>query len=904
MRKFLFYILLLFIPIKLSAQYVPLTDQKAKLIWEIQKYLIWENDQNLMHIVLGTYNCSPEMLKALEKYKPSRFATGINYVIKNYKSLDELGNCQMIYIEEKYSYLVPQIMKYYEGKPTVVITDQWYNKNEIQINLFEETSGQKINFEYNTENISKQGVSVLQEIDQLGGIDLNAKKLLKQTKQELKKIEQDLQKKNQELQAKMQELDKQKKKIQQQQNYIAEQGRIIEKRQQEIIEKEQEINKQKQRLQEVYKELMTYQQQLQQKMALIKEKEQQLNQSKQQLNEYKSKIAQQQKQYQEQARLLEQQKEKMKAIEKEVEEKQKKLKELNFTITMQRLALMVFFVLLVIIVVLLYFIFKNYKIQKQQNVLLRQQKEEIEAQAEQLEKLSIVASETSNAVSILLPDGRFEWINAGFTRLYGYTLQMLEQKYDNDITRFNPHLADIFDKIKAEQKSITIESPIITRERKTIWIQSTLTPIVNNGEISKIILIDSDITKIKEAEAEIRRKNEQIMKQAKELEQKNLELAKLSIVAENTDNGVIIADNKGQIEWVNPGFERMLDMNFEEFKKFFGTNIIFAELPPATLDKIAKSLKNKQSIEYSFKLKTPKGKLLWLQSTLTPMFDKNGKLLKLFSINADITELKLAHDKIEKQNRDITKSIQYAQRIQQAALPAPELINELLPKHFILYLPRDIVSGDFYWLNRVHNKILFTAADCTGHGVPGAFMSMLGIAFLNEIIAKLEYEQLQPNIVLNILREYVIKFLRQTDTNGQGTKDGMDMALCMLDLSNEELHFAGANNPLWLIRDNQLLEFNGDDMPIGIYYNTHESFTNHTIKYQPGDKIYIFSDGYADQFGGPRGKKFMIKRFRELIKTIHDEPLEKQKEILYETHLEWRGKRHQLDDILVMGIEL
>ncbi len=902
MRKLLVYILIL-VATGAFAQYIPIEEQKAELIWNIQKYLVWENDQSLDRIVLGTYQCPKPMLDALIKTKPSKFRTGIDYYVINYNSIDEIRerciNCQMFYIPSIHNDKVREIMSILDPYSTLVITDEWYDRQRLMINIFVESSGQKVNFEYNLQNMMNHGISIFNQkkFDKdLGGIDLNAKALLERTSEKLKQVRQELQQREQELQQKLKEVELQKKKIEEQNKYIKEQEQIIAQRQAEIAQ-------QKEKLQKLYAELMKYQSQLQQQIKALKQKEQEIEYSKRQLIQYRQKIQEQQKKYYEQAKLLEKQRERMKQIEKEVEAKQKQLKKLNWQLNVQRLVIFVFFVLLVIIGILLYFIFKSYRIQRQQNILLQQQKAQIEEQARELEKLSIVASETSNAVAILRIDGTFEWINAGFTKLYGYSMQMLNNLFDGRIEEFNPLLKSALHHCISKKTSINYESSIKTRDGRIIWVQSTLTPILDNGKVSKIILIDTDITRIKEAEEEIRRKNEQIMRQAQELERKNFELAKLSIVAEHTDNGVLIADRTGVIEWMNAGFERMLGMSFEEFKQYFGDNIIFTDLEPEVLEQIERSLRNKESAEFTVKITTPKGKLLWLRSTLTPMYDEEGNLLKIFSINADITEIKLAQEKIERQNRDITKSIQYARRIQQAALPHPDMLNSILPEHFIIYLPRDIVSGDFYWVSKIKDKLLFAAADCTGHGVPGAFMSMLGIAFLNEIVAKLSYEDLKPNVVLNILREYVIRFLKQED-NPRATKDGMDMVLCMLDTRTDELHFAGANNPLWIVRDGKLMEIKGDDMPIGIYYHVKESFTEHVIKIESGDMLYMFTDGYADQFGGPKGKKFMIRRFRKLILEIASLPLDVQKEILLQRHYEWKGNLKQLDDILVMGVKL
>ncbi|MCK4661802.1 MAG: SpoIIE family protein phosphatase [Bacteroidales bacterium] len=256
---------------------------------------------------------------------------------------------------------------------------------------------------------------------------------------------------------------------------------------------------------------------------------------------------------------------------------------------------------------------------------------------------------------------------------------------------------------------------------------------------------------------------------------------------------------------------------------------------------------------------------------------------------------------ISEQNKSITDSIQYASRIQTAVLPPIELVNKLLPQHFILYKPRDIVSGDYYWINQKEGKIITIAADCTGHGVPGAFMSMLGISLLNEIINKQSLKS--ANEILNELRFNIKKSLRQTGKEGE-TKDGMDLALCIIDMDNMKLQFSGANNPLYIVRNNELEQIKGDKMPIGIYIKDDLSFTNNEMDIFPDDCIYTFSDGYVDQFGGEKGKKFMTKNFKTLILEIHKKPMTEQKEIFNTTIEQWKGENQQIDDILVFGIRI
>lgn len=260
-------------------------------------------------------------------------------------------------------------------------------------------------------------------------------------------------------------------------------------------------------------------------------------------------------------------------------------------------------------------------------------------------------------------------------------------------------------------------------------------------------------------------------------------------------------------------------------------------------------------------------------------------------------------DFIFQQNKEITSSIEYAKRIQNALLPPQELIDAIIPDSFILFKPRDIVSGDFYWLNQKENKIISVTADCTGHGVPGAFMSMLGISFINEIINITKPEELRSNQVLDHLRELIITSLRQTGKLGE-SRDGMDMTICIIDTEKKTLDFAGAYNPMYLVRNGELIEAKADKMPIGIHVKTIEPFSNQIFQIEKGDIIYTCSDGYADQFGGPENNKFRRKNFKDLLLQIHTKDMNQQKEILDKTLMDWMEGFEQVDDILVCGIRI
>jgi serine phosphatase RsbU (regulator of sigma subunit)/Tfp pilus assembly protein PilF len=265
-------------------------------------------------------------------------------------------------------------------------------------------------------------------------------------------------------------------------------------------------------------------------------------------------------------------------------------------------------------------------------------------------------------------------------------------------------------------------------------------------------------------------------------------------------------------------------------------------------------------------------------------------------------ELKQLNETTNAQKDEIVSSINYAQRMQSAILPPEEYITELLNENFILYKPKDIVSGDFYWIKQVNHYIILVSADCTGHGVPGAFMSMLGISHLNEIVQNREITQ--PNQILNELRKQIKNSLRQSGKR-DGSRDGMDLALCVIDTKANVMQYSGANNPLYIISNKNgktvFTEIKADPMPVGVHFSSDKSFTNHEIKLEIGDTFYIFSDGYVDQIGGASKHRFTSEKFRKLLLEIHDQPMYEQKEILEQNLNDWMGIHAQTDDILVIG---
>ncbi len=297
--------------------------------------------------------------------------------------------------------------------------------------------------------------------------------------------------------------------------------------------------------------------------------------------------------------------------------------------------------------------------------------------------------------------------------------------------------------------------------------------------------------------------------------------------------------------------------------------------------------------------------VLLFSGLLYKQITKTKKANKLLAIKNE--EIQSQKDEIEKQAEKIRASIQYARRIQSAVLPPQDYIGKLFPDHFVFFQPRDIVSGDFYWLTEKGQKTIVAVADCTGHGVPGAFMSMLGTAFLNEIINKIvenrHISELHAGEILTELRNYIMNSLHQKGEASEA-KDGMDIVLVIIDHKYRKIQFAGANNPLFVVSKGELKVIEPDNMPISYQREMTDRFTTTEFEYNPDDTLYLCTDGYVDQFGGSQGRKFMVKRFKQMLVEINKMSMRKQCDTLYKTIEAWKGDHFQVDDMLVMGIRL
>jgi PAS domain S-box-containing protein len=433
-------------------------------------------------------------------------------------------------------------------------------------------------------------------------------------------------------------------------------------------------------------------------------------------------------------------------------------------------------------------------------------------------------------------------------------------------------------------------------------------------------------TQLEQSNEEILNQKEEITLQAEYLTQVNLELEKLSIVASETDNAIVICDNQGNIEWFNDGFTKLYGYSFDEFLEKFGRNIKEASNNTDIIHSFDRCFEAGDSVDYQAAVECKEGHHIWVHTTLSPIIDSDGKVDKIIAIDSDITKQKEAEEKIkqqneeissqrdllastnttlEKKNHQITQSIDYAKMIQDALLPDKDLLKDFVNDSFVFFRPRDIVSGDFYWIDKVDGKTVVVCSDCTGHGVPGAFMSLIGINLLNEIILKDKITS--PAEILTRLNDSVQHVLKQDKDDDINTQDdGMDITLCVIDHENNKVTFGCANHFFFITRNGQMERIDGDPSSIGggDLIKKDNLFTNHEFEIEDNTVVYMFSDGYFDQFGGENNQKFLSGRFMKLLDGFRLSPMAEQSKILDDTFKSWKGKQMQLDDVLVIGLNL
>ncbi|MFN8255151.1 MAG: YfiR/HmsC family protein [Bacteroidales bacterium] len=924
-------VLLLLVPIKTSAQ---LSD-KNKAIWIVQNFapnIEWNGEELFDKYTIAVYGVETEIYNELVALSKTSKINNKEFTVVRFRRVKDITPTNILFVEFESNDEIKSIFENISYN-TLLITDQCNSKEYFMLNLLQQTSARK-KFEINKKNASDAGISFSNNILMHGGSEVELRDLYTKTDKELQKEKRNLEYQRAELAKQTAELERLKKENEKERQENDKQKQINRQQKAEIELQQKEIEEQKANLAKVQENLAIQQEKLTLNSRILESQEERIKSKQDTLLIQTNK--------------LKEQNEQISAKEKIIQKKDTVLVEKNTQIDILRLAIIGFIILTLAIIVLLFFIWRGSQIKKRINTELRQkneainkQKEEISSQHiqtellnKELEKLSIVAARTENAVTIMDKDGNFEWVNVGFTRMYGYTLQLLTHELDENIRKVsaNPDIDKILERCIRNKKSEIYECLNKTRNGQEIWVQTSLTPILDaEGNVSKLITIETDISKSKKAEREIRNQNEKILEQTHQLEATNKELEKLSLVASETDNAIAIMDAAGNYQWINDGFSRMFGYSFNQLITEYSGNLISKDTSKSIIELIKKSIEEKVPVSYEIRQKTRNNKEIWVQTTITPITDREKNIKSLVSISSDISKLKKAEqairqqseelltqkeeliiqkDRVELANLQIKSSINYAQTIQNAILPPTSILSKNF-ETFVIYKPKDIVSGDFYWyssLPAIDNKkerYFYAAVDCTGHGVPGAFMSMIGSRLLNEIVNEKKIDQ--PSQILNIMNDSIKQILRQEQTDNN---DGMDVCLCTFEnIQNgtTKLTFAGAKRPLYYFKKNEqsLKYIKGTRKTIGgtkARRNTEE-FSDHEILLEKGDLVYLSTDGIIDQ-PSPDRVRFGSLRFINLLQEIGNKPIPNQKEIIEKSILEYQEFEHQRDDVTFLGIKI
>jgi PAS domain S-box-containing protein len=379
-------------------------------------------------------------------------------------------------------------------------------------------------------------------------------------------------------------------------------------------------------------------------------------------------------------------------------------------------------------------------------------------------------------------------------------------------------------------------------------------------------------------------------------------------ILEKLNSLIVVINKRGKVEYVSPSVKRILGFEPEQLLGEGWWNLTRTDdVERADVKAIALSqLKQDsllQTLPYERLLKTISGKDKWILWNTS-----KGENNTLIGIGHDITDRKAAeqqllqkHKELEQHNKDMLDSIQYASRIQEAILPDIEKFKSTFADAFVLYLPKDVVSGDYYFYYKKQNKIFVAAVDCTGHGVPGALMSIIANGILKEVVIKKGIEK--PSEILYVLDDELQLALNKQN-NTEITNDGMDVSIAVFDFDTFKVNYAGAFRPMLLVRNNEFIEFEASRFPIGFYGDVVKEFTSKEVELQKGDTFYLFTDGYCDQFGGEEKKKFNRKRFKELLLTAQSMEMDEQESFLQYALNNWKQEENQVDDVLVMGLKI
>jgi PAS domain S-box-containing protein len=512
--------------------------------------------------------------------------------------------------------------------------------------------------------------------------------------------------------------------------------------------------------------------------------------------------------------------------------------------------------------------------------------EQIEEVNKSQKRTHVLLENSSEVIQICDKSANILYVSPSVYSILGYSPEELVGT--SDLSRISTHgvpdYQRMFDNLISDPDStITIQYSYKQKNGEEIWLEVAGKNLLKDSAINGIVLNIRDITERRNAEKEARMRSQ------------------MQSLSENSPDLIARFNKEGNFYYVNPTIELLTDKKPDQFLK---KNIFDAGIDPSVAnswqDIITSVLTNKQKIQVEMPFPTPSGNLV-MNVNAIPEYSESNSIESILLVSNDITERKKAEVEIQLKNKKITESINYAQRIQIAIIPERERIRSLIPEFFMLYIPRDVVSGDFPWFVETETDIFIAAVDCTGHGVPGAMLSLIGYFLLNDIVKSQKVSE--PGKILDLLDFGVTKTLKQ-DFEGNEMKDGMDISLCKISKDKKTLEYSGAHRPLYHLRDGEIIEYKGNKFPIGGgLFKNQTNFTNYTIDIKKTDSFFFSSDGYPDQFGGPDNKKIGPARIRAIIdenKKVKD--FNKMENVFGEFFSEWKGTYKQLDDILLMGL--
>ena len=514
---------------------------------------------------------------------------------------------------------------------------------------------------------------------------------------------------------------------------------------------------------------------------------------------------------------------------------------------------------------------------------------DITSRKELEKKYKFIISNAKEGIYISNPKGDFTFVNESMKNILGYeSFELIGKNFKEVIHPEDLELVSEFYKINLTKKTPDsyFEFRVIDKFGRCKWVGQNVKAIEQFDDKSKIQEYHSivrDITTRKVYE---------------------MELDRLSLVARKTKNIILFLDHNNKVSWVNETFTKVFGYSSKEVIGINPGDLLNGKkTSQEELDKMILNIQQRKSIKVELINYTKSGKEIWVEITMDPFTNSEGET-GYIAVEQEITERKNQQSLINRQHKEIRDSINYSSRIQNSIIPSERDQLSIIPNSFVWFSPKDIVSGDFYMVDRVqfksmHDFPVFIVADCTGHGVPGAMLSVMCYGILKQAIAN---ESLgSPADILEFSRSRISVLLQ--NKAGKEIHDGMDLGIGIIDEKKKQIHYSGANRPLWQIRQGVLTEFKGDRQHVG-HSMKREPFTNVLIPYEKGDAYYVFSDGISDQFGGEKGKRYMSKKLKNLLIENYSKNPKQQLERIRSEIENWQANNEQTDDICIMGIKL